>query len=100
MKCTPEIRSVAESQRQSDFLVRKFRCAEIFQRDLRSKLIQQSAKGKALLPKLTPQRPFIRTKEPCHGRKARRISDVTQQECAELSGNPNSQFQIVKQVVA
>jgi hypothetical protein len=38
-KCAPEIRGVAESQRQGDFLVSKLRGAKIFQRDLRAEFI-------------------------------------------------------------
>src|ERR1700758_373065 len=43
MKCAPEIRGVAEAEGESDFLVRKLRRAQIFQGDLRSKLIQETA---------------------------------------------------------
>ena len=99
MKCAPEICSIAEAQCESDFLIRKFCRAEIFQGDLRSKLIQQAPKGEALLLELTSQGAFVYVKGLCHGRKSWGIGDVADQQRTDRSGSANSQFEIVKQVV-
>jgi hypothetical protein len=52
MERATEIRGVAETQRQSNVVVRKPGGAELFQRNLGAEFVQQAAIGEALLPKL------------------------------------------------
>src|SRR5258708_34022877 len=59
MECTPEIRGVAEAKRSSDILVRQICAAKVFQRDLSSRFIAQSAEGNAWLPRLAPTPPGV-----------------------------------------
>ena len=55
MKRKPEIRCVAKTQRKSDIFVRQVSAAKIFERQLSSQFVKQSAKRNALLLKLAPQ---------------------------------------------
>src|SRR6266404_6196464 len=93
MERTPEIRGVAEPQRESDILVRQIRAAKVFQRKLSPQFIAQPAEGNALLPELASQRSGVDVQELGSGTKGRRICDIAHQDGADLAGCENRTVQ-------
>ena len=53
-----------------------------------------------MFPQLTPQRTIAHFEELGYGGEGRRVGDIPEQKCTNLSSYSDSRFQLAEQVVA
>src|SRR6516225_4227505 len=77
---------IAKSNRDGHVVIGHGRLAHIPDRNLRSQLVEQAAKGNPLLRETPTQSPLADLQPACDGRQRRLSAEVLQQQGPDLSG--------------